>query len=65
MRIFLFSLLALAVLTGNAQDLKTDTMTYKGKLCYVYPYKFEWKKGYRKGTFYQENREIPQEMYFL
>jgi len=59
MRLLLFSLLALAILKTNAQDLKTDTMTYKGKLCYVYPYKFEWKKGYRRGFYSQENREIP------
>ncbi|MFZ9847966.1 MAG: hypothetical protein ACO3EE_07420, partial [Flavobacteriales bacterium] len=59
MRIFLLSFFSLLFVTSNAQELTTGTLTYKGKLCYVYPYKFEWKKPYRGRRFYQENTEIP------
>jgi hypothetical protein len=58
MRFLLFSFLSLIVASAVAQDLSTDTMTYKGKVCYVYPYKFEWKK-YRGFRYAQENGEIP------
>jgi len=58
MRYLLLTLMSLLFLGTMAQDLTADTMTYKGKLYYVYPYQFEWEKTYR-GRYHQENTEIP------
>ncbi len=59
MRIILLAVITLLFFSATAQELTTDTLTHKGKLCYVYPYKFEWEKPYRGRRFYQENTEIP------
>ncbi len=52
-------LLFLCVSSGFAQNLKTDTIIIKGKLYYLYPYKFEWNQNYEGESTYQGNDEIP------
>jgi len=59
MRIILLSLITLLFVNVSAQELATDTITHKGKSCYVYPYNFEWKKPYRGRKYFQENADIP------